>query len=153
MKSFVLWSLHGFHMLIRPIIVAWYSVFESHRVRVVVKHGDQFLFVKTSFSAQLLSFPGGGIERKESPLEAAVRELREETGIVVSEQRFRHVGQMHTAPPAIPFRITVFEVEVETEDLPPLAWIRTLEIVDRQWIARDRLPLKNQVVAWYLAQG
>lgn len=145
--------MHGFHMLIRPIIVAWYSMFESHRVRVVVKHGDHFLLVKTSFSAQLLSFPGGGIERGESPLDAAVRELREETGIVVSEQKFRHVGQMHTAAPAIPFRITVFEVVVDTKELPSLAWIRTLEIVDRQWVALHDLPLKNQVVAWYLAQS
>lgn len=153
MNSLVVKFLHLFHMAIRPLILAWYSVFESHRVRVVVKHGTDILFVKTSFSAQRFSLPGGGIEHRESALEAAARELHEETGILLPHERFHLVGQMRTARPAIPFLISVFEASVTSDLLPPLAPLRTIEIVDRQWLSASELPLENQVIDWYLKQG
>ncbi|MFP5387416.1 MAG: NUDIX hydrolase [Bacteriovoracia bacterium] len=40
----------------------------------------------------LLEFPGGGIEKDETPLEAVVREVQEEVGIVISPPEGRLMG-------------------------------------------------------------
>ena len=40
-------------------------------------------------------FPGGGIEEGESPLEAMIREVREESGLVVLPETIREFGNAH----------------------------------------------------------
>jgi len=50
-------------------------------VRVVVRHEGEILLVRHAYGAAAWGVPGGGIKRGEDPLEAGVRETREETGI------------------------------------------------------------------------
>lgn len=70
-------------------------IFERDAVRVVVQdaHGDILLFWTNELTAPELGhwweLPGGGIDAGESYAEAAVRELREETGIRVD---IDHIG-------------------------------------------------------------
>lgn len=52
---------------------------------VAVWHDGRLLVVRTSYH-DLLDLPGGGSEPGEAPLDAALRELREETGIVAPPQ-------------------------------------------------------------------
>ena len=40
-------------------------------------------------------FPGGGIERGESPVEAMIRETREEAGLIVIPETIREYGYVH----------------------------------------------------------
>ena len=40
-------------------------------------------------------FPGGGIERGETPIEAMIRETREETGLLVVPASIREYGYVH----------------------------------------------------------
>lgn len=54
----------------------------------------RFLLIKRSMSTHLPNlwgFPGGKIETRESPLEAAKRELQEETGLHATQWRWRGV--------------------------------------------------------------
>ena len=54
---------------------------------VALRHGDRFLLVERSHAPArgLLAFPGGRLERGESPEAAARRELLEETGLETGE--------------------------------------------------------------------
>ena len=62
-------------MIFRPTTVG---------VKMLLFCGDSVMLVKTRYSTNL-SLPGGKVNKMEIPREAAMRELREETGIAVSD--------------------------------------------------------------------
>lgn len=88
------------------------------------------------------STPGGGVEKGESPTEALVREVAEESGYLVRARRL--IGAY-----AAPFKNDLalsFEVDVlGRED-----WIPTREITEIGWFARDALPAPMR--AWSRAR-
>ena len=57
--------------------------------RTAVIDGNNVLLVRHSYAPGWL-FPGGGVERAESLAEAALRELREEAGIIAEEEPALH---------------------------------------------------------------
>ncbi len=68
-------------------------------VYVEEKQTGSILFLhknRPAWQANLLNLPGGSIEVGETVLEAAIRELREETGVVVNEQHeyIRQLGKI-----------------------------------------------------------
>ena len=58
---------------------------------IIVKYQDKFLVVERTDNQQWTS-PGGGIEDYERPDDAAIRELREESGIAVTRNDLQFVG-------------------------------------------------------------
>lgn len=76
-----------------------------------------------------LEFPGGKLEASESPLEALVREVREETGLVLNPSQVR---LLHTHCHTYPERVVTlhfFFCRLE-EELPagPGRWIRIRDL-------------------------
>lgn len=47
----------------------------------------------------LLEFPGGGIEQNETPLQAVVREVEEEVGIIIRPEEAKFMGTYHNENP------------------------------------------------------
>lgn len=54
--------------------------------RIAMIHSQKYDYYK---------FPGGGIEHGESPVEAMIRETREEAGLIVKPETVREFGLVH----------------------------------------------------------
>ncbi len=76
------------------------------RATLVVTRDDRVLLARDAGQAHF-NMPGGGIEDGESPDEAAVRELREETGMTATSTEWLFVWESTAA------RHHVFRVEAE----------------------------------------
>ena len=62
-------------------------------VRGVITHGSKILMVHTGRGDY--KFPGGGIEPGESPVDAMIRETREEAGLIVRPETVKEYGYVH----------------------------------------------------------
>lgn len=70
--------------------------------RTTVRNSARAIIIKKTLAAMVRSakygfykFPGGGIENGESPVEAMIRETREESGLVVKAGSVREYGYVH----------------------------------------------------------
>lgn len=85
------WALRAAYLLMRT----YWAVFHpaTHGVLVAVWHRGEVLILRTSYS-RYLSMPGGYRRRRESPIDAALRELREEVGLRVEASELRPLFTM-----------------------------------------------------------
>lgn len=121
------------------------------RVRVVLKSPEgNILLVRSWFGRQRWAFPGGGIAKGEAPEAAALRELREETGLILRVDDLKLVDEIVYGED-FEMKFIIFEAEVAQEKLPSLEWFYRLEIIDRVWWdGKQKLEPLSQVVRWYL---
>lgn len=106
----------------------------TYGARVLLVHNNQVLLVQPRKS-NYWNFPGGGIKKTEDPGTGALRELFEETGIVVNHIDYR-LGEYCSK--AEGKRDTVFIVVATTNDsiIPKLE----IEIQRAEWFPFDQLP-------------
>lgn len=102
---------------------------------VALWHEERLLVVRTSYHP-LLDLPGGGIDIGEAPLAAAVRELREETGIEVPRDALTEEGVFRYLD--LGRRITA-HVFAWRPQVAPAAVIDRREVVWAGLLAREEL--------------
>jgi ADP-ribose pyrophosphatase YjhB (NUDIX family) len=115
--------------------IYWW-LFRPYRpgVKTFVWHEGKLLLVRLGYSHKKWVLPGGGIDRGEGPSEAAVREVKEESGldivspIYVGEQDMNHEYK----------RVTQFYFTADAAS--PDLTIDGQEIVDAGWFPLDALP-------------
>jgi 8-oxo-dGTP pyrophosphatase MutT (NUDIX family) len=85
------WALRAAYLVMRT----YWAVLRpaTYGVLVAIWSGGEVLLVRTSYQ-RLLSMPGGYRRRGESPVDAAVRELREEIGLRVEPSALRPLFTM-----------------------------------------------------------
>ncbi len=75
----------------RILLVYWFlRKPDVYGVYVALWYGDKILIIKNSYK-KYFTLPSGSVKRSEDLSEAAVRELREETGIAVPTEKLNRV--------------------------------------------------------------
>jgi 8-oxo-dGTP diphosphatase len=94
---------------------------KRRRATVIAEQDGKILLVREK-DANRFSLPGGGIERGESVMEAAIRELREETGLsaVKSEYLFDHEGQ--TQNHKVVWALVRGQIALQKKELSEFKW-------------------------------
>jgi len=102
---------------------------------VILRHQDSFLLLKRIKAPYIGKYVpvGGKLEPYEDPYQAALRELQEETGLVLNDLHYG--GQLtETSPIHYNWWSTIYWANIEKID-PPYCDEGTLE-----WISFDQLP-------------
>jgi 8-oxo-dGTP pyrophosphatase MutT (NUDIX family) len=107
-----LWRL-GLWLAYRVLLVCWF-VFRPNRrgVYIAVWHDEELLVIRNSYRS-CYALPAGGIKRGESIEDAALRELREEVGIVATPQTLHFVREIPTAFEFKRDRCSFFQIELD----------------------------------------
>lgn len=126
------------HFITQPL--SGLVLHNSQRVRVLVVAEGKTLLQRSSFGHQRWSIPGGGVDRNEKPVAAAVRELEEEVGVVANQQQLTLLGSLRTPArrnwPMLNLIFYVLELDAVIE--PRIT--RPHEILEAGWFALDALP-------------
>jgi 8-oxo-dGTP pyrophosphatase MutT (NUDIX family) len=97
--------------------------------------GDQVLLVRHSYGdRRRWELPGGAVKRRERPLDAAVREVREELGVELSE--WRSLGDVPVRIDSRRGALCCFAARADGLELRP----DEVEVIEARWFARDALP-------------
>ena len=78
------------------ILLAWWFLRRPNHYGAVIAIwvGPKILMIRHSYRYNWLSWPGGSVRRGEAPLEAARRELREETGLKIAAGSLHFIGEV-----------------------------------------------------------
>jgi 8-oxo-dGTP pyrophosphatase MutT (NUDIX family) len=107
-----LWRV-GLRVAYRLQLVYWFVVRPRHTgAGVAVWHGDRLLMIRNSYRNSLC-LPAGGLKRREQPIDAAVRELREEVGIEVGPEALHYAGELVDRSAYVEDHLHVFELRCE----------------------------------------
>lgn len=107
----------------------------SHkRTRVLIVSHGKVLLVKGWLGSGKWILPGGGRHRGESAIDAAVRELHEETGIDLPKDKLKDAGEAKFAGYGLRYTYQQFIAE-----LPRAIKLkkRRIEIIDAAWLSID----------------
>jgi ADP-ribose pyrophosphatase YjhB (NUDIX family) len=95
------------------------------RKKGVRKHGepDRILSVSRKTNHADLGLPGGKLEPKESPYDAMVREVLEETGLKVTEANLLFDAMDDVGVRAVVYYVTKYKGEVKTAEKGRVEWV------------------------------
>jgi 8-oxo-dGTP pyrophosphatase MutT (NUDIX family) len=107
-------------------------------VDICIYSKDGAFLAVTNRKHKGFTLPGGKIDPGEPPITAAVRELREETGLEIPADKLRYVGKFVHRWRGIP--VVCFSFVVRTEDIPGDQTARTVEEGTVPfWVQKDDL--------------
>ena len=112
----------------------------SRRSRVLLVCDKEILLVKDFIDASdKWSLPGGGVKGSETARECAVRELKEETGMVIDSRKLRELGEVERKSRYFTYTACLFAVNIERKRS-----IKTsVELLEAKWFHISKLP-KNR---------
>lgn len=113
---------------------------EPRHVLALVQHEGKWLCAV--HERRGVEFPGGKMEEGETLIEAAVREVEEETQVIVKDPQWFAYYIVHDT---VPFCKAVFTAVVE--EIPPFTG--DFETVERLWLTEDEL-LQHQNLSFYM---
>lgn len=120
-----------------PFVRLYWELFKpkTFGVKVIIEHAGQWLLIKNSYGGDTWTFPGGGIDKGESPTDAAVREVKEEVGFVLDSGVMKELGSY----------VTTHEGKIDTVYVFHAAGAGAIavdgtEVITAEWFSRMNLP-------------
>ncbi len=109
------------------------------RVRVIVLDDTRnILLVRSWLSNQQWSLPGGGVNNGETPQNACIREVKEETGLHIGVSNLKYMTTLYHE--RLRAELPVYVAWVESTKLLSLMFPYNFEIIERKWFSIDELP-------------
>ena len=113
----------------------WFMVRPQTRgVKCLVENNGKLLLVKLNYAHHKWTFPGGGVGKKESFLDAAIRETKEEAGFNVTN--LSYVGFYKTNRE---YKEDTVEIYLATTDISEVK-VDPIEIEEAKWFERSNFP-------------
>lgn len=111
----------------------WHKVLaHTDRARVLIIHDGQLLLERSFIGSGAWNLPGGGLHAGEQPVEAAVRELREEIKLTLSPSDLTPIGDKVVKNHGISYHAHYFFCELNEATLSqPM----NIEIAELRWVA------------------
>lgn len=114
--------------------VTWPALFvylmHGERTRVIIRSGNSILAVRGWLGDGKWVLPGGGLHIGERAVDGAVREVREETGIMLSPTDLQYLGAAKTSG-GFRFRYHMFAVMLPAQ---PVTMPQKHEIIEIAWL-------------------
>lgn len=119
-----------------PIYKIYCFIFrpKSLGVKVVVENNNKLLMVRIGYAHKNWTFPGGGVKRGESFEEAALRELKEEVGIIT--QSLIEMGEYSSDSNFKKNIVKCFYMHTDSSFVK----IDNFEIVESNWYDQNEFP-------------
>ena len=135
-----IWRAMGIVSFWVSLPALWVYLYGTRRTRVLVVCGSQILVVKGWLSSGKWALPGGGLRRQEDSRSGAVRELCEETGLVVPPSELQPLFMARHTQYGLRFSYECFVLRYS--DAAVLRSQR-FELVDIAWMNRTSLKPEN----------
>jgi 8-oxo-dGTP pyrophosphatase MutT (NUDIX family) len=120
---------------------------------VFIEHQNQFLLLKRhpeKTHGNHWNLPAGKLEKGESPIQAALREVKEESGISLPHDEVHFLGVLYFITPGLNFEFHLFYSEVADKPNVTLAHDETIE--GKWWDFSDQIhpliPGGDEVIAF-----
>lgn len=123
-----------------PLI--WFYGPLNIRVRVIIRCKSEVLVVKNWFGPNSLQLPGGGKKFNEKPLETAIREIKEELGIDISDKS-KLISEEVSIVKSNGILYRYFYVVADFSKKPEININN--EITDYEWINENSLSLPKNI--------
>lgn len=122
--------------ILLPVVKIYWKIFkpETFGVKVIVENKSKFIWIKSDYGYRSISFPGGKIDKGETPEQAARRETKEEVGIDLIELKL--VGSLLSTQEGKKDNIYIFHGKTISNKIE----IDDFEIAEADWFTKENLP-------------
>ncbi len=127
----------------------------SHRTRLLIVCGDEFLVLRGWLGDGTWGLPGGGLHRHEKPIDGVLREVQEEIGVVLQPKQITYAFEDYVSQRGLKFHYYGFVAELTDK---PAVSPQPREIAAIVWqpLKNPNLPLNEDtkaILAWRLKTG
>lgn len=139
LKKLIIKIGHTIYKIVRTPIIWYWKIFniKTRGVRVMIVCQNEIVLVRHWYNS-LWVMPGGGIKKHETPEQAAIREIKEETGITIKQLDYL-LGVYSNNKGGKNDTVYCFVVELK-EKLEIPSKKLNIEISDISWIDTNNLP-------------
>jgi argininosuccinate lyase len=122
--------------ILLPIVRLYWFIFrpKTSGVKCVIENNDKILFIRNVYGKRRWTFPGGTINKNESPENAVRREVKEEVGLDIVDLKF--LGDFLSEAEYKRDKIYCFSAKSSQTELK----IRKSEILEANWFFLNEPP-------------